>query len=134
MFDEKRVAHIAKQGKAESWPYPKVFHALKEAGVISHEVSVEDFRSIYSDGSHEWPEPVPEEFQPLKIASQFSEEAVQEALKRRINHETTYVEFLGNIAAAGVVSYKVDMESQTVTYKDRDGKDSFVQNIPPNWA
>lgn len=42
MFDEKRVAQIAKQGKAESWPYPKVFHDLKEAGVTAHEVWVEE--------------------------------------------------------------------------------------------
>lgn len=130
MFDEERVAQIAKQGKAESWPYPKIFHDLKKAGVASHEVGVENFRSIYKNGSQEWIEPIPDGISPLNSAQNFEEKIVQEALLRRMNHETTYVEFLADIANAGVISYKVDMVTHTVTYKGRNENELYIQNIP----
>lgn len=130
MFDEKRVAQIAKQGKAESWPYPKVFSDLKKAGVTSQEVWVETFQSIYKNGVQEWIEPVPEDFRSLNSAENFDETAVEQAILRRINHETTYVEFLRDIAAAGVVFYKVDMPTRTVTYKGRNERSFYVQNVP----
>lgn len=129
LFDEKRVAQIAKRGKTESWPYPKVFHDLKEAGVTSHEVWIEAFKSIYKNGSQEWIEPIPDDFYPVETQDPFNETAVQHALIRHQNHETTYVEFLKNIAAAGVISYTVDMSAQTVTYKGRS--DFYIQHIPP---
>src|SRR5690242_20278932 len=125
MFDEKQVLDIAKRGKAESWPYPKVFHELKKAGVQSHEVWVEDFRSIYKNGSQECLEPLPEGFHVLKTAHKFDEADFLEALSRRQNHETTYVEFLNDIAAAGVLFYIVDIDTQTVTYQGRDEKDFY---------
>ena len=130
MFDEKRVAQIAKQGKAESWPYPKIFSALKEAGVTSQEVGVENFRSIYKNGDQEWIEPIPDDFSTLQSAEKCDKTSVEQALLRRINHETSYVEFLGAIAAAGVVSYKVDMSTHTVTYRDRNEQGFYVQNVP----
>lgn len=130
MFDEKRVAQIAKQGKAESWPYPKIFHDLKEAGVVSHEVWIENFLSIYKSGSQEWIEPLPDDFHSLRAANDFKEVAIQEALIRRLNHETTYVEFLRDIATAGVMCYKVEMDSQRVTYKGRNENEFYIQQIP----
>ncbi|MBA3813869.1 MAG: DUF1398 family protein [Alphaproteobacteria bacterium] len=131
MFDEEQVLYIAKQGKAKSWPYPKIFHELKDAGVMSHEVWIEEFKSIYKNGSQECVEPLPDGFHALKAANDFKEAAFQDALARRLRHETTYVEFLNDMAAAGVVSYNVDMATQTVTYTGRKEKDFFIQKVPP---
>src|SRR5438445_11549085 len=103
MFDEKQVLDIAKRGKAESWPYPKVFHYLKKAGVQSHEVWVEDFRPVYKSGSQTCPEPLPEGFHTLKTADDFSEAEFLEVLSRRLKHGLTYVEFLSGISEAGVL-------------------------------
>lgn len=129
MFDEKQVLNIVKLGKSQSWPYPKVFLALKEAGVILQEVWIEDFRSIYKNGSQEWMEPLPEGFRTLKTAGHFTKAAIQEALMRRQSQKTTYVEFLSDIAAAGVVYYAVDMDKQTVTYRGQHEQDFYIQNV-----
>jgi uncharacterized protein YbcV (DUF1398 family) len=130
MLDEKQVLDIAERGKAESWSYPKVFRELKKAGVQSHEVWVENFKSIYKSGSQTCLEPLPEGFHTLKTSNDFNEVDFLEALSRRQNHETTYVKFLSDIAEAGVSSYIVDMEAQTVTYRDQDEKNCYIQNIP----
>lgn len=130
MFDEKSVAKIAQQGKAESWPYPKIFHDLKKAGITSHQVWIEHFRSIYKNGSQEWIEPIPDDFSSLKSGQNFEGTIVHEALLRRMNHEITYVEFLAAIATAGVISYKVDMATQTITYKGRNENEFYIQNVP----
>jgi len=131
MLDTEKLAFITKRSKAEFWPYPQTFEALKGAGVKTHEVWVENFYSLYKNGSEEWVEPALPDFRPLKSTEEYNEEAFLKALARRINKETTYVGFLTEIAAAGIFYYKVDMDSRTVTYWNKDHTKSYVQHVPP---
>ena len=131
MFDEKRIAQIVRDAAAEKWPYPKTFYALKEAGVSSYEVWIEDFRSVFKSASQEWEGPIPIGFQPSEAASDFSQAAVQNALKSHQRGETTYVEFLKKMTTAGVVSYKVDMPSCSLIYRGRNDADFYTENVPP---
>ena len=40
MFDRGRIEEIAEKSKVEKWPYPKIFNALKAAGVEYMELLV----------------------------------------------------------------------------------------------
>lgn len=130
MFDPKIIAQIAKQSKAEKWPYPKKFEALKKASVESYQVTLENFQIQYKSDSQDWLEPTPEDTPILIIAEAFDKEAVREAITHHVRQQTPYSEFLKDIAAAGVISYVVDMESRSVTYQGKNEKDFHVENVP----
>jgi len=132
-MNSKIVQEIAERGKREQWPYPRIFDALKNAGVESYAVEVSNRRIVHHGGDVEWVEPSPPEAVTLPIADRFDEDALKLALRRVQEKKTDYIEFLREIADAGVGSYRVDMKTRTVTYAGRAGEE-HVENVPRSIA
>lgn len=130
MSQINQIANIIKQSKENGWPYPKTFAALKEAGVTSYEVKLANYEATYFCPAGEWQERAPQGYQSLEIAESFSQQAVKEALARHQQSQTTYVEWLAETAAGGVSHYRVDMAERTVTYYDKDERNSVVERVP----
>lgn len=58
----------------------------------------------------------------------FNELAIKKALSGHQKNQTTYFEFLEEIAQAGVTHYRVDMIKNNVTYSN--DSQAYVENIP----
>jgi uncharacterized protein YbcV (DUF1398 family) len=129
MLDKERIKEIATVSKEEKWEYPGIFNTLKDAGVEYYETNVRDHTIVYSgDGDHFIEDPA-ENSVGLSIAEIFSPDKVKAAIARNQNKETDYVQFLREIAAAGVQSYRVDMTARTVTYKCGNSQ-AHVERVP----
>lgn len=127
--DKKRIADIITRGKTEQWPYPKIFEALKEAGVRSYEADVASHSIIYYGHVDSFTEPPPPDFLRLKPTQTFDKAGVKLAIQRNQNNQTDYSGFLQEIANAGVQRYQVDMNERTVTYLGHAGE-AYVEKVP----
>ncbi|HJZ22965.1 MAG TPA: DUF1398 family protein [Candidatus Babeliales bacterium] len=118
------------QAKKEQWPYSKTFEALKKAGVTSYEVKLADYDATFYGDFGTLKEPKPEGFYTLTISTKFNKQAFIDALKRHMKKETSYVEWLGKSAAAGIARYVVSMADRTVTYYGINADDFHVEHVP----
>lgn len=130
MIQSTVIEALVIQSKKEEWPYPKLFQALKEAGVILYTVKIADFDSVYHGSFGIWNEPVPEGFRKVAISTQFNKLSLVDALNRRMKKEITFVEFLNEVAAAGVDHYVVTMADRTVIYYGINADDFYTQHVP----
>lgn len=130
MSDTYFIANILKRAKTEHQPYPKTFEYLKEAGVQTCEVSLAPYRAIYNGAFGQWEEPAPEGLTFFVISEIFDKKGAVKALERHQQKETTYVEFLSDMAAAGVTCYSVDMAHRQVTYYGRDSRNYYREEVP----
>ncbi len=121
---------VYQQARDHKWKYPQLFDALKAAGVERYEVDVLKYEIKYVGGKTNIVHPAPEGFTSLS-AGAFNPAAFQLALTRSQKQEITYPEFLAEIAAAGIVWYRVDMGPRTVTYHGKDKRDKIVEPVPP---
>ncbi len=120
---------ILAQAAAEKWSYPKVFDALKAAGVQSYDVRVAQHEIIYHSADGNFREGPPSDFKPSPAADQFNQEGVIAAIRRTQRKETTYPQFLQEIAAAGTHTYRVDMAERSVSYHGAHGE-KYVEKVP----
>lgn len=128
MTNTEKIAEIRRRAKSEQWDYPKHFNALKDAGVTSYHVDVASEATTFFLNSDTWQELIsPRE--PLHIAPRFDQDKLKKALARHQNKETTYEQFLAEIAQAGVKSYVVTFDTRKVTYKGASGE-KFDESIP----
>ena len=70
-LNKKRVEEIFTKSKQEKWPYPKIFDALKDAGVEYYETEVATHGIIYHGLGDSISEPPPLGFTPLKVSADF---------------------------------------------------------------
>ena len=129
------IAQILTKAKAQRWPYPKTFQALKNIGVESYVVSLlEGIDAIYQGSFGVWIEAVPSDYisQGFDVDGSFYPSEIQAAILKHVQKKTSYLEFLRDIAASGVASYIVDMQAATVTYFNIDKTQSY-QEIVPIW-
>jgi uncharacterized protein YbcV (DUF1398 family) len=129
MFDSKVIENIAATSKVEKWPYPKIFNSLKDAGVEYYETKVANHEITYFGGGKSFQEPISSKVATLTVSDQFNESAVQEAVRTNQSKGSTYMEFLEQIAGAGVDSYRVDMSERTVTYMGASGE-KYIEKVP----
>lgn len=129
MIDKKKILEIAQQSKLEKWPYPKIFDALKAAGVESYEVDVAHQFIVYKGKNQEFSEKS-EKTAILPISNTFDVKAVQAAIRNNQMKKTTYDEFLKGIGEAGVVKYLVVMENRCIYYQGAHQEDEHVETIP----
>lgn len=129
MFTEE-VTKTLGDAALESWPYPRVFQALKEAGVRYYETDVLRYRIEYVGDTGSYVESGPVDFGPLTVGHAFDEEAIQAAIRRAQEGEMDYPSFLNALAAAGVPRYRVDMTERTVTYYGVGNNLRYVQKVP----
>ncbi len=132
-MNEEAVKEIDRQAAEEKWPYPRIFDALKNSGVERYETNVLTHEIKYVGGGTSFTQPAPDGFQPLSVGPAFDEPALKKALGRVQRGETTYAQFLGEIAAAGVPYYRVDMKPRTVTYHGQKRANKLVEKVPTRY-
>lgn len=130
MMTEEALQEVYKKSAEEKWKYPQLFEALKNIGVEHYETNVLTHEIKYVGGGTSITHGAPEGFQPLTAAKEFNEMALKKALVRVQTGQTTYPQFLGEIAAAGVPFYRVDMRPRTVTYHSINSADKLVEKVP----
>jgi uncharacterized protein YbcV (DUF1398 family) len=123
------LSTIFKHAVIEKWSYPRLFDALKAAGVRYYITDVTHFEIKYFGDDATSIEKGPEGF--TAEAGEFDQEKVVEAIRRTQRKETDYLTFLKEIAAAGITRYRVDMQERTVTYLGQDPKNKYVEEVPP---
>ena len=128
MFEKHKVEDVLELTKREQWPYPIVFNMLLEAGVTHYETNVGQFEIVYSGEGGELTDYGPNNFSVVP-ATRFDPEATKRAIQRSQRGETQYPEFLREIAAAGIHTYRVDMAARTVTYRGAQGE-TYVESVP----
>jgi uncharacterized protein YbcV (DUF1398 family) len=129
MPDLNEIVAIQKRAAAEGWPYPYLFNSLKALGIERYEVDVATHQAKFVGGGASVLQPAPEGFEPLTVAGKFDLEALKTALGRVQRKESTYSQFLAEIAAAGVPFYRVDMKPRTVTYHGPKPY-KYVEKVP----
>ena len=129
-MDRQRVVQISERSKADKWPFPRTFEALKEAEVASYRFDVPTGETLFkaSDGST-LVEPLPGVSR-VTIAPALDGAAVAAAIQRHTIERTPFLEFRRDAALAGVQSWEVDMRSRTCTYYGLDGG-MHVEPVPP---
>lgn len=113
---------VEKVALKNAWSYPQIFDALKKYGVEKYEADVENQIISYL-GRGESAIKRPEgDFSDLTVAKKLAAAAVKKAVARQWKSDD-YHRFLREIADAGVCRYVVDMESRTITFVGKDGKE-----------
>lgn len=131
MVDQEKVKDVHLTSAEQGWTYPQLFDALKNVGVERYETNVLTHEIKYVGGGTSFVEPGPAGFSPLTAADGFNLDALKAALGRIQRKETNYIQFLTEIAAAGVAFYRVDMRPRTVTYHGPNGN-KLVEKVPPS--
>jgi uncharacterized protein YbcV (DUF1398 family) len=127
-LNKKRVEELFTKSKQEKWPYPKIFDALKGAGVEYYETEVATHGIVYHGSEDSISEPPPPGFTPLRVSAHFDAAGVKLAIERnKTKHD--YLAFLQEIARAGVVRYRVDMSARTVSYLG-GASQAYVEPVP----
>lgn len=129
-MDEQSLQNVYAKAKEGNWAYPVLFDALKNIGVERYEVEVLKYKIKYVGGGTSITHPAPEGFTPLTLGK-FDEAAFKTALTRSQKREINYEQFLAEIAAAGIVFYRVDMRPRVVTYHGEDKRHKIVEPVPP---
>jgi uncharacterized protein YbcV (DUF1398 family) len=130
-MDEQSIQNVYKQAGENKWVYPQLFDGLKNSGVERYEVDVLKYEIKYIGGGAAVTHSTPAGFTPLTLG-QYNEGAFKTALRRAQKQETTYPQFLAEIAAAGIIWYRVDMRPRTVTYYGADKRHKIVEPVPPS--
>ncbi len=129
-MDEKKLEELYRKAAKGNWTYPQLFDGLKNIGVERYEVKVPLHEITYVGGGKSIVHPAPEGFQTLTVGHAFDLAGIKKALGRVQSKETNYIQFLGEIAAAGVPYYRVDMKPRTVTYHGKNRTDKLVEKVP----
>ncbi|MCG3205056.1 MAG: hypothetical protein KCHDKBKB_01773 [Elusimicrobia bacterium] len=129
MFDLEKIRKMYQRAAEEKWPYPYIFNSLKSFGVERYEVNVLTHEIKYVGEGKSFVEGPPQGFSPLPAGAAYNLEALKLAIERVQRRETTYPQFLAEIAAAGVSFYRVDMKPRTVTYHG-PGQHKHVEKVP----
>jgi uncharacterized protein YbcV (DUF1398 family) len=129
-MEPNEIRAALKEAAEKKWPYPHIFNKLKKLGVERYETNVLTHEIKYVGGQTSFVDPAPEGFKKLTVGPRYDEAALKTALGRAQRQETTYAEFLAEIAAAGVAFYRVDMAPRTVTYHGPTPKEKLVESVP----
>src|SRR4051812_14141189 len=100
MFDQATISGLYKESAEKGWSYPQLFDALKKIGIERYEVSVLKHEIKYVGEGTSFVASPPGEFPPLIAGKKFDLAALKTALARVQRNETTYEQFLAEIAAA----------------------------------
>jgi uncharacterized protein YbcV (DUF1398 family) len=128
MFDKEKILEIIEMGRIEKWPYPRIFEALKNAGVEYYEVDVATHEIVYHGHSQKMIEKSTGNEGSLAVAPHFSLSNLQQAILRN-QKDGDYPRFLQDIAAAGVACYEVNMKQRKVIYNGKN-KEQYAEAIP----
>ena len=127
-----KILEMIVKAKNEDWPFPKTFNALQELGVLTYSVSwQEGYHSIMTINTGEiLEEDNPDWFTPPVMNAIYSEDAARKALKIHQLGETNFLQWIHDMAYAGVTSYLVTMGDRTVVYYNHDKTKLFLEMVP----
>lgn len=129
-MNNNNIDNILKEAKQNTWPYPKTFEELKKSGVKLYTVNLDNYKAVYTGTFGVWNEPIPDGVEKYTISGSFSKEGIRDAIIRHAQKETTFAEFLNDIANCGVSHYKVDMDKRLVTYYSKDESNKYAEEVP----
>jgi len=130
MFDQEQIKAVQERAVTEKWPYPYLFNSLKSIGIERYEVDVPTHEVKFVGEGASLSAPAPAGFNGLTVAPRLDPDGLKAAIARSQARETTYEEFLSEIAAAGVTFYRVDMRPRTITYHGIDRRHKHVEPVP----
>ena len=130
MLNKEKVLEISRVSKAERWPYPKTFEALKEAGVEYYDVDVATHRITYHGKGQSFDEGAPAGHPTLQVSHHFDKSGIESSIRHHQVAKTAYADFLREIAKAGVKFYRVDMAKRTVSYCGSSPGEEHVEKVP----
>lgn len=125
----KEVIHKILMKAMESgdkFAFPIIYKSLKEEGIISYSYDFESGRRVftYSEGKIE-----EQEHHSDFVYGEFNTTRIREALERHQTGETSYDEWLKEMAHAGVWRYIVTMNHNMTIYLDQSNTQIFVEAI-----
>lgn len=129
MHAKNIILEIAENSRKEKWHFLQTFSAFKKEGLISYLVDFTNNKIIYQLPNQSFEESIPELNHCLSVNSQFNSKGVDYALELRFADKISYLQFLDEIAKAGIEKYRVDTASNTVNYLGISGE-CYVQKIP----
>jgi len=109
------------------FPFPWIYKSFKNLGIVSCSIDLESGKTIFIH-----PEVKLEEQAPEKnfIFGSFNSEQIVSALQKHQKGETSYDEWLDEMARAGVHRYIVTMPNDIVIYLDQHNTQAHVESIP----
>lgn len=131
---KENILKIMNLAKTEMWPFPKTFDQLQEIGVVSYEVLWDNgYSSQFNliDGSS-FVENKILNFDQLKVSEVFSANDAKTALLIHQQGKTSYVQWIEDMASAGVSYYIVKMSDRTVSYFNSNRTQSIIELVPIN--
>ena len=129
-MDVLLVQSILRRSANEQWPYPRIFDALKHAGVEYYVTDVDRQRVVYYGLKNFHEQRLVLGGETLEVAPVYNQEGVIQATARVQNKEITFLDFLKALAAAGINRYRVDMHDRTITY-NHSPTEHYVESVPP---
>jgi uncharacterized protein YbcV (DUF1398 family) len=127
-LNRKRVEEIFTTSKPEKCAYPKIFDALRDAGVEYYETDVAAHDIVDHGSGDAIPDPPPQECTALKPGASFDVLGAKLAVERN-KSKPDYRVFLKEIARSGVVRYRVDRSRREVPYLGAAGR-ACVEKVP----
>lgn len=129
MLSLDEIEQIRNMAAKEKWGFPRIFAALKAAGVTGYQVDVATHATTFECDTGET---ILEQAQGhrLTVVDTFIAEQVRAAIEQHQRQATSYEQFLVDIAAAGVASYQVNMQQRTISYYAQNHLAQYVEKIP----
>lgn len=125
------IEAIQQEAQIHQWPFPKIFEALKAAGIMSYTITLTDhYHAIFKGSFGIIEQNGLENYKSLSASKAFSSIAVREAIVNHMAGKTDYERFLDDIAKAGVSHYTVNMQTREIRYFNPD-ETQYHQEIVP---
>lgn len=109
--------------------FPRYIQDLKDLGVISYTIYVNDGHTVYS-GKNSFQITSDPKYATLHIAEKSDTERLQHALTIHQQGQTNYMTFCKHSAASGVEKWTVDIKDMLCSYYDKSGEIMLTEQVP----
>lgn len=116
------------QLRPEVGGFPWLAEALRSAGVERFEFVVPSMTTVYATACGDVVEQGTPVVAGAVLVARFERDALIAALRADQAGLTTFPEFVAAAWRAGVVSWTVDLEARTCTYRSASGRESYVES------
>lgn len=129
---KNNIEKILNTAKKEQWKFPQVFEQLRQAGMLTYEVILDNGYAIcYTLADNTCiEESQASQFTDLKVAKDFAPDKAKHAILTHQQDKIDYPQWVYAMAAAGVASYLVNMKERIITYFNLNKTESFIELVP----
>lgn len=125
-IDEIKAEHQKVKSGAD---FPKYIQALKSLGIAYYTSHVADGNVEYFDGENQCIS-TGAKYDVLTIAEMLNPDNFKAKLRLHQEGGTDYPIFCRDCAENGIAGWKMDLNSMTCTYLDKDGNTILVEKVP----